>query len=75
MRRAAFAGLLLSLATFAHAQSYVWNGLASNLWSNPLNWAPTGVPAAGDSVEFPHDGGRLYPLPVVNDLNGLSITS
>lgn len=35
-----------------------WNGSVSNLWSNPANWTPTGVPAQGDSLLFPLGAAR-----------------
>jgi acetyl esterase/lipase len=30
-----------------------WTGAVNGLWSNPLNWSPPIVPAAGDSLLFP----------------------
>ena len=41
---------LLPLA--AQAATYTWTGAASGQWSNPGNWSPAGVPAAGDSLAF-----------------------
>lgn len=37
----------------------VWNGSISNLWSNPGNWTPTGVPVQGDRLLFPSGASRL----------------
>ncbi len=36
-----------------------WNGSASNLWSNPNNWTPTGVPVAGEGLLFPSGAANL----------------
>jgi hypothetical protein len=30
-----------------------WTGAVSAFWSNPSNWSPAGVPAAGEEVVFP----------------------
>ena len=42
-----------------------WTGAADTLWSNPANWSPIGIPAAGEALSFP-EGGRLT---TVNDLS------
>jgi hypothetical protein len=31
----------------------IWNGSADTSWINPLNWTPSQVPGAGDTVTFP----------------------
>jgi hypothetical protein len=49
-RACLFLAALLSIG--AQAASYTWNGSASELWSNPLNWTPNGVPQSGDSLQF-----------------------
>lgn len=55
-------GVLAVFASIAaSAASYTWNGSASNLWSNPLNWTPNGVPQSGDSLTF---GNHCFP-PIV----------
>lgn len=42
-----------------------WTGAADALWSNPANWSPVGIPAAGEELAFP-EGARLT---TVNDLS------
>ena len=37
-------------ATEASAAPKAYTGASSNLWSNALNWSPTGVPVNGDTV-------------------------
>ncbi len=37
----------------------VWTGASDTNWSNPGNWASGELPAAGQSVYFPNDGGNL----------------
>jgi hypothetical protein len=36
-----------------------WTGSASNLWSNPANWSPAGIPSAGEALMFPAGTGAM----------------
>ncbi len=51
--------LVLLFIHTVHAQT--WNGSASNVWSNPLNWTPNTVPGTGSAVSIPGSLGT-YPL-------------
>ena len=42
------------ISTDLHAQSKVWNGSASTVWSTAANWTPAVVPVAADSVVIPN---------------------
>ena len=44
---------LAALAAPALALTFSWTGAASNLWSNPNNWNPIGIPQPGDNLAFP----------------------
>ena len=55
--RPLLAGMLLSLvlAGPARAIDYIWNGIAFpaiGIWGTAGNWAPNGVPGAGDTIRF-----------------------
>jgi acetyl esterase/lipase len=66
MRRIPFVLVLVvcsALSTFAADRK--WTGLQSPNWSNPANWSPQGVPAPGESLEFP---GIARNLHMNNDL-------
>src|SRR6185503_2154085 len=68
-------GLFLA-AGQAHAITRNWTGSGSNnLWSNPNNWSPVGVPQADDDLHF--EKVCAFPvcptLTVVNDLNNLRV--
>jgi hypothetical protein len=65
--------LCLLAACASHAASYTWNGSASELWSNPSNWTPAGVPQSGDSLTIPPLFGQSRV--VVNDIPGLTLHS
>jgi len=43
----------------------IWTGAASALWSNPSNWSPPAIPAAGEDVVFPNGAAHLS---MTNDL-------
>lgn len=43
----------------------VWNGTVNLLWSEPGNWTPSGVPAAGEFLRFPSGAANLV---TINDL-------
>lgn len=45
------AGLFLALP--AVAITHTWTGAVSGNWSNPMNWSPQSVPAAGEALLFP----------------------
>jgi hypothetical protein len=67
---ASFAAGLLSAASSAHADATWING-ADNLWSNPNNWSPVGVPAPGTNLVIGGTGGTIVqdiadPFPVGN---------
>ncbi|HEY9172717.1 MAG TPA: LamG-like jellyroll fold domain-containing protein, partial [Verrucomicrobiae bacterium] len=48
--------LLLSFSSLVHAQSIsTWTGAANNLWNDPANWTPHGVPGA-DAVAVINSG-------------------
>jgi len=51
---------VLGTATPLFANSDNWIGPPGGNWSNPLNWSPTGVPAAGDNVLFYPIGSGSY---------------
>lgn len=51
----------------AHAaRTFAWTGVANELWSAPENWAPNGVPGAGDHLMF----GPGRRTTTVSDLTG-----
>jgi autotransporter-associated beta strand protein len=52
-----------------------WTHSESQLFSNPNNWSPTGVPQSGDDLYFTDDANVTGPNPIENDLVGLSINS
>jgi hypothetical protein len=56
--------ILLILAPPASAIDYSWNKDTGGEWATPGNWAPGGVPGAGDNVAF--DLGGTYTV----NLNG-----
>jgi len=45
--------LLLLLSSEGWGQK-TWDGSATNIWNNPNNWTPEGVPVAGDAVTIPN---------------------
>jgi hypothetical protein len=65
--RLLLAAAFVAISLPAAATSYTWNGSAGNLWSNPANWTPNGVPQSGDSLVFPErtNGGLVTTM---NDL-------
>ena len=70
--------LLLALFIGAQTQAATRNwtgGGGNNLWSNPNNWSPAGVPQDGDELSF--EKLCIFPLcpavTVVNDLNNLRV--
>src|SRR5687767_12768911 len=67
-------GLLMVIQ--ARAAERFWTGdTGDNLWSNPNNWSPVGIPQDGDDLRF----NKLCAFPicpsvtVVNDLNNLRV--
>ncbi|HEX6087685.1 MAG TPA: Ig-like domain repeat protein [Thermoanaerobaculia bacterium] len=44
-----------------------WTGANSELWSDPGNWSPAGVPGTGDGLSFPAGAARTT---MTNDLAG-----
>src|SRR5436190_820165 len=52
-RAVALAVLAVLLSGRAMAASRSWTGTIDANWSNPLNWSPPAVPAAGDDLTFP----------------------
>jgi autotransporter-associated beta strand protein len=69
-------GMLLVAANSLPAATRTWTGDGGNdLWSNPNNWSPAGVPQDGDDLNFflqvcPYPN-PCVPITVVNDLNNL----
>ena len=54
---------LCALTTAASSQTLWDGGGGDSLWSNPLNWAPDGVPTAGSEVVLDHSACRIdYPV-------------
>ncbi|MFP3435135.1 hypothetical protein SB781_35830, partial [Paraburkholderia sp. SIMBA_061] len=50
IRAAGTSAVLLATTFSVQAQTPTWDGGGSdNLWSNPVNWDPDGVPADGAS--------------------------
>src|SRR4051812_24941584 len=65
--------VLLAFCLLAHpllAASRTWTGAASANWSNPANWSPAGVPAAGESLVFPSGAANKT---MVNDVTSMSV--
>src|SRR5436190_7409426 len=68
---------MLVLGPNVHAAERTWTGSGgNNLWSNPNNWSPAGVPRNGDDLNF----FNICPLPfgcpaftVINDLSNLQV--
>ena len=46
-----------------------WTGANSALWSDPANWSPAGVPAAGEALIFPTG---VANTTMTNDLSGIT---
>src|SRR5687767_7585670 len=66
------ASLLLGAGMASAAITYSWTGTGgNNLWSNPNNWNPSGVPAPGDALAFP---AGVSNLSTNNDLTGAVVT-
>src|ERR1043166_3552008 len=62
------------LAQPLHAAVRSWTGsLDNNLWSNPNNWDPVGIPQANDDLGF--YGGDVFHISSVNDLVDLAVSS
>src|SRR5436309_2446389 len=55
-QRLAVALALCWVTTPALATTRIWRGNDNNLWSNPVNWSPFGVPQNGDSLTFASPG-------------------
>ncbi|MGH7485233.1 MAG: Ig-like domain repeat protein, partial [bacterium] len=64
MKTLLFGLLLAALAMPVAAATRTWNGSASTLWSNSLNW-DSGAPSAGDDLVFPSGASNVAS---VNDL-------
>jgi len=69
------ARLLLTLAVLlgsaaARAATRTWDGSASALWSNPLNWVENAVPGDGDYLVFPSPASNRS---CTNNLTGLDV--
>jgi hypothetical protein len=56
-RRVAVFALIVLATAAASATTFTWTGAASNLWSNPANWTPSGIPGAVDTLVFNKDFG------------------
>ena len=63
------------LAPQAGARSRSWTHNSSQLWSDPNNWSPIGVPQTGDDLIFADQVTVAGPDSMINDLIGLSVHS
>ncbi|HEX3071940.1 MAG TPA: hypothetical protein VHX14_25475, partial [Thermoanaerobaculia bacterium] len=54
----------------ALATTKAWTGAVSGNWSNPQNWSPQTVPAAGEALVFP---AGLTNNTVTNDMAGVVV--
>lgn len=62
--------LAMLFTTALHATNYVWTGANSNLWSDPLNWSPNGVPGFADDVDLHNTTfSSSTPYNIVIDVN------
>src|ERR1700685_24237 len=69
--------MLFGASATEAATTYSWTGAASNLWSNPSNWDPIGVPGNGDSIALPSDAPNLAntnDLPLGTSFEALAVT-
>src|SRR4026209_872321 len=64
----------LTIAVHAHAASRTWRGTnpINNLWSDPDNWSPQGVPRNGEELVFNQLSGSVITRQ--NDLPNLRVS-
>ncbi|HEY6137924.1 MAG TPA: Ig-like domain-containing protein, partial [Thermoanaerobaculia bacterium] len=75
-RTVAVAVLAALLAGRAVAADRSWTGAADANWSNPQNWSPAGVPAAGDALTFPAAQSRrsvVFDMPAGTSVGPMNV--
>lgn len=57
-----------------HAATKTWSGgRDGNLWSDPSNWSPAGVPVNGDDIAFDVQDGSSV-IDTQNDILALTVS-
>ncbi len=66
---------LSCLLPSTRAGTRTWTHNSSQLWSDPNNWSPVGVPQTGDDLLFTDEVHVSGPDPMMNDITNLSVRS